>query len=195
MSKFSLEEQADVAWKWWRSLQPLETKDGAKIPGDRAALARLRRSSSSLEAATEPATARLFKELGLMKTEQNICRTAVLAAVLAHVREPNPSQRIAEAIGAPAGADANEALVKPNRFKHLVSARGDEEILIAFRRVVAMLDRKANVKDLSKLILSWTDDEFGDKARTRFAFDYHGAGFAAPDEPTLPAAHSITEKV
>ena len=73
------------------------------------------------------------------------------------------------------------------RFKHLVSARGDEEILIAFRRVVAMLGRTANVKDLARLILSWTDDEAGDRARTRFAFDYHGAGFAAPAAELAPS--------
>ncbi len=189
MSNSSLKDQADAAWKWWRSLQPMETEDGGKLPGDRATSARLRRCSSPLEAATEPATAKLFKALGLAKTDHNIARTAVLAAVLAHVRdEPKPSKRIAEAIGAAAGVDANEALVKPNRFKHLVSARGDEEILIAFRRVVAMLGRTANVKDLARLILCWTDDEAGDRARTRFAFDYHGAGFAAPAAELTPSA-------
>ena len=188
MSTSRLDEQVDAAWKWWNNLQPRETKSGVKLPGDRAALARLRRCSSPLEAATEPATAQLFKALDLHRTDRNIARTAVLAAVLAHVREPMPSKRIAEAIGAPAGGDATEALVKPNRFKHLVSARGDEEILIAFRRVVAMLGRTANVKDLARLILSWTDDEAGDRARTRFAFDYHGAGFAAPAAELTPSA-------
>jgi hypothetical protein len=30
-------------------------------------------------------------------------------------------------------------------------------------------------------LLAWTDDERGDLTRTRFAFDYHGAGQFAPE--------------
>ena len=182
MSGPTLKEQADLAHAWWRSLRPFETEGGLKLPGDRATLARLRRCSAPFEAATEPATVKLFRNLGFdQRSEAKFGRIAVLAAVLAHVREePTPLTRLGIAIGAPAGGEPSDAIVKPIRFKHLVSARGDEEVMIAFRRVVSLLDRTVNVRDLARLILSWTDDEAGDRARTRFAFDYHGAGFAAP---------------
>jgi hypothetical protein len=110
MSTLSIDQQADAARRWWRSLQPLDV-DGLQLPGDRATLARLRRCSSPFEAATEPATAQLFKSLGFStRFEDQLGRAATLAAILAHVRnQPKPMRRIAEAIGAPAGADANEA--------------------------------------------------------------------------------------
>ena len=172
-------ERAKRARTWWTSLRPVDT-DTLKLPGNRAALARLRRCSSPLEAAAEPETAALFRRLDAHPND--IGRIAALASVLAHVRdEPRPSVRIARAIGAPPGGEPEEAIIKPVRFKTLMSARSDEEVLIAFRRVVALLDRKANVTNLAELILGWTDDDRGDRVRTRFAFDYHGAGFAAPD--------------
>lgn len=171
-------ERARLARSWWASLQPVDT-DKVKLPGNRAALARLRRCSSPLEAAAEPETAALFRKLDAHPND--IGRIAALASVLAHVREmPARAAHIARAIGPPPGGEPEEAIVKPARFKTLMSARTDEEVLIAFRRVVALLDRKANVTNLAELILGWTDDEHGDRVRTRFAFEYHGAGFAAP---------------
>lgn len=171
-------ERAKLARSWWTSLQPVDT-DKVKLPGNRAALARLRRCSSPLEAAAEPETAALFRRLNAHPND--IGRIAALASVLAHVREePKSAPRIARAIGAPPNGKPEEALIKPVRFKTLMAARTDEELLISFRRVVALLDRKANVTNLAELILGWTDDDHGDRVRTRFAFDYHGAGFAAP---------------
>jgi CRISPR system Cascade subunit CasB len=175
-----LKTQVDAAHKWWRSLGPIEL-DGKTLPGDRAALARLRRCSSPTDAAVQPATAKLFKALGFTtRNDAHLGRAATLAAVLAHVRKDGGG-KIALAIGAPPNGKAEEALLKPNRFRTLMAARTDDEILTSFRRVVAMLDRTSNVRDLTKLILSWTDDEAGDKARTRFAFDYYGAGLLAPN--------------
>ncbi|MBX9684724.1 MAG: type I-E CRISPR-associated protein Cse2/CasB [Hyphomicrobium sp.] len=184
-----LKTQADAAHKWWRTLGPIEI-EGKTLPGDRAALARLRRCSSPVDAAMEPATAKLFKALGFStRNDMHLGRAATLAAVLAHVRKEGGG-KIALAIGAPPQGKPEDALLKPNRFRALMAARTDDEIMTSFRRVVAMLDRTANVRDLAKLILSWTDDGAGDKARTRFAFEYHGAGLFAPDidatETTAP---------
>jgi CRISPR type I-E-associated protein CasB/Cse2 len=71
------------------------------------------------------------------------------------------------------------------RFRRLLAARNEDEILVGFRRLVALARRKVNVVDLAESILDWTDDEAGDKRRVRWAFDYHGAGIAAPG--ALPA--------
>jgi CRISPR system Cascade subunit CasB len=186
-----LDAQADAACRWWRALGPIETKTGM-LPGDRATLARLRRCSAPTEAAMEPATAKLFKALGFnARDDGHLGRAAALAAVLAHVRKDGGGS-IALAIGAPPGGEPGGALLKPNRFRTLMAARTDDEILTSFRRVVAMLDHTANVRDLAKLILSWTDDEAGDRARTRFAFAYHGAADYAP---TAASETSAPEKV
>lgn len=191
MTTPDLDTQADAARAWWRALGPIETKTGM-LPGDRATLARLRRCSSPTEAAIEPSTAKLFKVLGFnARNHGDLGRAATLAAVLAHVRKDGGG-RIALAIGAPAGGEPSEALLKPNRFRMLMAARTDDEILTSFRRVVAMLDHTANVRDLAKLILSWTDDAAGDRARTHFAFAYHGAADYAPAAKTETSA---TEKV
>lgn len=179
MTETEAKDRARLARDWWASLQPVDT-DKVKLPGNRAALARLRRCSSPLEAAAEPETAALFRKLGAH--QKDIGRIAVLASVLAHVRdEPKKSPPIARAIGPPPGGQPEDAVVKPVRFRSLMAARTDAELMIAFRRVVALLDRKADVTDLARVLLGWTDDEYGDRVRTRFAFDYHGAGFAAPD--------------
>ena len=179
-----LKAQTDAAVRWWKALGPMQTSDGTMLPGDRATLARLRRCSSPMEAAIEPATAKLFKALGFdPRKEDHLGRAATLAAVLAHVRKDGKGT-IALAIGAPSGGKPEDALLKPNRFRSLMAARTDDEILTSFRRVVAMLDRTANVRDLAKLVLSWTDDEAGDKARVHFAFAYHGAAQFAPEPDT-----------
>jgi len=190
MTTIDTKERAKLARAWWAGLQPVDT-DKVKLPGNRAALARLRRCSSPPEAAAEPETAALFRKLEAHPND--IGRVAALASVLAHVRdEPKQSPRIARAIGSPPGGEPEEAIVKPVRFKTLMSARTDEEVLIAFRRVVALLDRKANVTNLAELVLGWTDDDHGDRVRTRFAFDYHGAGFAAPSTDSEKVANDTT---
>lgn len=106
----------------------------------------------------------------------------MLAAVLAHVRDDDPKKtRIATAIGSPRAGEGSTALITPLRFKRLITARDPEDLLIVFRRAVAILGRRANVKDLARALLTFTDNRLGVVARTRFAFEYHGAGDAAPE--------------
>lgn len=181
-------QQATAAQEWWTALQPREIKGGSKLPGDRATLARLRRASSPFEAAAEPETIRLFHKLGFgnRDAEAHLGRVAVLAAVLAHVRE-STKERLARSLGPPSGGDANEAIYSQLRLRRLLATKGDDELLISFRRVVAILSDKANVSDLAFHILNWDRDELGDRTRTRFAFDYHSAGEFAPGVDTEPA--------
>lgn len=182
-------KEAHAAKAWWLSLCPRE-ENGRNIPGDRAALARLRRTESLLEAAAEPVTIELYDKLNSEHAfrrdnqwvaERDLPRAALIAAVLAHVRTDNPGHRVARAIGKGAGEDA-EVIVSPLRFKRLVTARSPDDLLIAFRRLVAMLDKTADVADLARLLLAFTDpfEEQADIARTIFAFEYHGAGNYAP---------------
>lgn len=175
------EDQAKSAAGWLATLRPRPV-NGRIIPGDRAAIAKLKRASSVIEAAAEPATFDLFAALGFKSEHamRDLPRAAVIAAVLAHVSDYRP-ETIARAIGTPRGGDGSTPLVTPLRLKRLLAAREPDDVLIQFRRAVAILDHRANVTDLAVQLLAWTDDERGDLTRTHFAFDYHGAAQFAPD--------------
>ena len=174
-------EKVDAIYKWWKALQP---SDGGKFRGDRAALAKLKRASSIMEAASEPATAELFNKLGFERhyASTDLPRAALIAAVLAHIRDDNRKDTLARAIGTPRGGEGTTALITPLRLKRLIAAREADDLLIAFRRAIAILGHTANVKDVAKQLLLWTaDDRTADSARTLFTFDYHNAGGFAPE--------------
>ena len=160
------------AMGWWERLQPQKSGNG-RATGDRAALARLRRCSTWFEAAAEPETIVLFRRIG-QHDEKRLPRVAILAAVLAHVRK-DESSKIASSVGPKDGKEEN-ALLKPLRLRRLLSATADDEILTAFRRLVALKGCTANIADLTRNILHWHDE----RTRMRFAFDYWQAGPAAP---------------
>jgi CRISPR system Cascade subunit CasB len=170
-----------IAWGWWNALNPRTTEDGGRIKGDRAALARLRRSNLEA-AAVEPATIVLFESLK-KKSIEDLGRVAALAGVLACVRE-NTKGPVARAIGPNAEGDA---LVSPLRMRRLLAAKGDDAILTAFRRLVAQMDGKASVGDLARNILLWDQEETGDKQRMRFAFDYYRTGSVDAAPALTPA--------
>lgn len=189
MSTRPYDTEVRHAWSWWSLLQP---NDANGHRGDRATLARLRRASSIMEAMSEPATVELYRRLGFKDQARDLPRAALIAAVLAHVR-PSEERKppIAEAIGAPRRGDDSQPLLTPLRFKRLIAAREPDDLLIAFRRVVAMLGKTADVNDLARQLLAFTDpdERRADIARTRFAFAYHGASQYAPD-PDAAAANS-----
>ena len=180
MSNKPYATEADAAWQWWNSLRPGEQ---TWQRGDRAALAKLRRASSILDAAAEPATADLFKKLGFERrfAERDLRRAALVAAALAHIRDDNKRETLARAIGTPRGGADTTELVTPLRLKRLIAAREPDDLLISFRRTIAILGGTANVKDVTRQLLLWTDDDLADRARTLFTFDYHDASAAAPE--------------
>jgi len=191
-SKYS--EQAGVAFRWWNALQPKQDERGA-IPGDRATLARLRRGGDPAELAVEPATAELFRMLKFDATnstersvDRDIATAAVLAGVLAHIRKPaNPVRdSLARAMG---GRGGDRAVVSVIRMKRFMAAREPEEVLRQFQRILAMLGDAADVQNVAENVLAWLDaSPAGDRARTRFAFAYHGTTLEDADplngEPT-----------
>jgi len=190
----------EAARGWWGSLQPpVGGEDRRKFPGDRATLAKLRRAGDPLVAAAEPATIQLYKHLELLPVAASdahkgevLARVAVLASVLAHVRDDS-AQKVGRALGPAQGAKNGEGgVMTPLRLARLLAARGDEEIGTAFRRAVALLDDTANVGDLAWLILTWDRDEIGDRTRTLFAFAYHDASAHAPSESTSSADAATT---
>ncbi len=173
-------------WKarlWWSELQP-----HPEFPNGRntAALAKLRRAHSWVAAAAVPETITLFRKLE-KKHERDLPRVAVVAAVLAHVRrEPEDGDRskklplVANVIGKKPNDTETRALLSELRLGRLLSVSGEDDILIAFRRLVALMGRTANVADLAEQILYWDHPDWGERRRVNFAFNYWQAGDAAP---------------
>lgn len=174
---------ANAVRDWWQSLQP-QRPDGERNPmADRGALARLRRAASLAEAMAEEATLDLWRRLpGDLRERRRLPRVALIAHVLAHVREDDGRPAIA-AVGRARADDEDSAALKPIRFRRLLAAREDEELMREMRRLVALAERRINVGDLGASLLFWSD-----AVRARWAFDYFAAGAAAPGVTAVAAA-------
>jgi CRISPR system Cascade subunit CasB len=71
--------------------------------------------------------------------------------------------------------------MSPLRFKRLLAATEDQDLMIAFRRAVALAGkRNIDVGDVAVSLLDWSD-----RRRMRWAFDYYGAGSAAPKQSNI----------
>jgi CRISPR type I-E-associated protein CasB/Cse2 len=97
---------------------------------------------------------------------------------LAHVKEETDVS-VAGSIGKPVNDADAAAVLSELRLMRLLRTSGDDDILIAFRRLVALMGRTAKVADLAEHILFWDDGEQGDRRRVNFAFHYWKAGDAA----------------
>ena len=160
----------DAAVAWWCDLQ----RDPARNrPGDRAALARLRRCATVAEAMQDPATIDLFRRGG-GGSPKHLPDAGLTAAVLAHVREDDPdAPYIARRIGPDNTGDPGTALLKPLRFRRLLDADTPDERLTAFRRLVALCGGKLNLRDLARALLHWDEER-----QRRWVYDYWNAGQA-----------------
>lgn len=167
-------EQARETEHWWRELQPDPAR---KRPGDRAALARLRRAATPIEAAEEPATIDLARRLHA--TEHGLELVALCAAVIAHVREDD-TLPAARRLG---GGTDGRPLVSLLRFRRLIQAETAADRLIQFRRAVALAGQKLNVADLAEALLDWSE-----RRRIAWIFRYHDA-----PPPTSPQPQAELE--
>jgi len=167
MTDFNSRGAGSVATSWWQELNP---PDGLRTGNERAALAHLRRAGTPLEAVRETATLSLIQRLPHYRNKDRI---AALAGVLAWVRE-NDDRPVARVIGR-GSLDNSDAVMSEVRFRRLLHAADDGELMDAMRRLVRLADRKVNVRDLSNSVLYW-----GDGVRKRWIFDYYGVGIATP---------------
>jgi CRISPR system Cascade subunit CasB len=167
----------DSATAWWRDLQPDPARNR---PGDRAALARLRRCATVAEAMQDQATIALFRRCG-GAGPADLPDVALAAAVLAHVRDDDPAEpRIARRIG-PDNTDKPEtALLKPLRFRRLMEAHTPDERLAAFRRLIALAGGRLNVRDLADALLRWNEE-----CQRRWVYDYWNAGQPTAMAPVI----------
>lgn len=170
----------DIALEWWERVTPV-TRTNGRRSGDAGAFARLRRADLN-GAMMEEWTSELFRSLrpvAKVHPKTLFERAALIAAVLAHVRDDDGAKRVAEAAGEKRNSD--QRVLHPLRLRRLFAARNPPDCLIAFRRLVALLGKKVNVADLAESLFDWPDEMAGDRRRTRWAFDYYGAGSTAPN--------------
>lgn len=168
---------AAAARSWWQAHRP---EGRGERRGDPSAFARLRRAARTVDALAVPATVALWRllpedwrERG--DREEKLARTAALAHVLAFVREDDPGVHPMRRLG-PERQDAPEtAKLKQLRLRQLLATREPDELAQAFRRLVALADRRIDVGELAVAMLLWSD-----RVRTRWAFTWHDAGWAAP---------------
>jgi CRISPR system Cascade subunit CasB len=164
-----------IAADWWQKLQPDADHDR---PGNPGALARLRRCAMVAEAMQEPATIALLHGGG--GTARDLPDTALVAAVLSHVRHDDPINRsIARRIGPDDPTKPETALVKPIRFRRLIDAEEPDERLTAYRRLVAISGGTLNVADLARTLMDWSE-----QTRIRWIFDYWTTRTAHESEET-----------
>jgi CRISPR system Cascade subunit CasB len=120
-----------------------------------------------------PATFALMQRVGWRSERGD--RVAALAAILAHVREDD-TQLIARAIGHEAFGKPRHRMLSENRFRRLMQVQDADELMTGMTRLVAWMGGKANVSDLARSVLFWTE-----QTRARWAYGYYGAGIANPD--------------
>ena len=150
-----------AAERWWENLTSEDSEKKNTRGSRRAALARLRRAKNPLEILQEPEALRLIERI-----PRNPDRVAILAGVLAYVREQDP-QPVGRAIGRD-GLDDESAIMSEARFRRLLQVPANE-LLDPMRRLVHLTKGKANVEDLSFAILNW-----GESVKKRWIFRYYG---------------------
>jgi CRISPR system Cascade subunit CasB len=149
---------------WWRNMQP-DPKSAGR--GDRAAVARLRHAGGILEASMQPACIELCRALGAQYQDMN--DIALIAAVLADLREDDRAQTIARALG---GQDNDSRLCKTLRFQRILEASGADAQLTGLRRALALLKHRGHLADLTESLLEWNDPFRRDSRRQRWLYDY-----------------------
>lgn len=175
-----------VALEWWSRLTD-------KKSGDAGARARLRRSHSTGDALGERAALALARRLRNVRPTPSTGRALDLARVLVHVREHTPITPM-RAVGwkafpydrAEAEGGGERPALSEARFRRLMKAEHDnDELVVAFIRLVHLLGESCNVARLAEDFLYW-----GDRCRERMAFEYYAAGSPTSDSPKVSAVTS-----
>lgn len=160
----SAPEAAKIILSWWHEMQPNKQ---AGYRGDRAAIAKLRHAATVMEASMEPAVIGLCRSLRGSPMEMN--KVALIAAVLAELREVTSGDGIAKALGQP----EDRPLCSASRFRRILEANEPDLQLTAFRRALALLKHTGNLEDLVQSLLDWNDPYRKDASRQRWLYDYY----------------------
>jgi CRISPR system Cascade subunit CasB len=180
------------ALDWWRHYC-----DPASEKVDPAIRARLRRARSHLDVLRINPAVELARRLGAAPRmhaapPSRVYAALDLARLLAHVKA-HDEQHPMRAAGwksfpgdkRESDAGAERPKLSEARFKRLLETGEGEEKLLAFARLVALLDGTVNVARLASDFMIWNHPEYGERVRERWAFEYLAAGSAAPPAPLV----------
>lgn len=181
----------DLAAEWWREMSFERTGGGLRRAGGakRAALAQLRRAAGPIDALAVPEAIDLYRRLRPVDrgvTSDFPDRVAATAVALASLRPElenlRPDRRVPRVFARRSFDDADSAALSQARFRRLLQADG-VELLDAFRRLVRLLDGRAEPGSLADAILHWDD-----WMRQRWIFEYYGVPIATPHPGAVAAA-------
>lgn len=152
LSFVSNPEARETLIKWWQELD--------KARGERAAL---RRCHETAEVVFIPSFHRLRWGLSQFKPES----LAVIAGVIAHVKNNDDSAHIAAQMAKPkTGSDTSR--VSELRFRRLLKIKDRDELLGAMIRIVRLLDENVNISSLADSIYWWNEN-----VRKDWAYEYY----------------------
>lgn len=158
-----------VCLGWWGDWFSPASDQGRKGP-DRASMARLRRVRTPLDAVLIPAVQDLCKRLAgqgfdLKARPDRLALIAVALAACSHA----PGRRAAAQFGTP----SDQPTVSPLRFNALVRQTDPNTLRQPLVRALGQIKGAVDVAALASDLFYWNDT-----TRTRWAFDYYGAGDA-----------------
>lgn len=153
---------AHACLDWWREL--------ASRPGDRAALRRAATVNDALMVPSAHHLAHRVRSAGMRSPR----RVALLAALLAQARScETEGDPLAMRLGK---KDGNRAAFSESRFRRLLRASDDDDLLLQLRRAIRMLDDRIHLPSLTDAIRFWSFDS-GKQVRTmtEWACDYYAS--------------------
>ena len=175
----------EAAAAWWRALRPDPDRNH---PGDRAALAGMRRIGSVPEALTDPAVMALIRKVAeatewpLHPKAWWVSPAAIAAPTLAHLRHNGP-RPMAEVLGQEVSDDRPR--YSGLRFTRLIRAESDQERLTQLGRAARRLraddsseKARADIEQLATDIFRFWSQP--DDVRRDWTFQYYQMTAAAP---------------
>ncbi|NLC36092.1 MAG: type I-E CRISPR-associated protein Cse2/CasB [Alcaligenaceae bacterium] len=189
----SVLDDAQRSWvrNWWRALQPPDEKWEPLPPAlrglDRGERAALRRAADGDALLMESSTHLLARGLVTLDAKRDwpqlrneteaYLAIALVAGVLAGVRDDaSDDLSLAHRLG---HASGNRPRMSELRFKRLLKASDETDLLRQWRRAVDLADRKADVARLADDLLGWQIEQARPQAsasrsvRFRWAYDYY----------------------
>jgi CRISPR system Cascade subunit CasB len=144
-------------FSWWSQLD--------RKRGDRAAL---RRCTSPVEVTFQPSFYQLVHAVESHGNPVDSTRMALIAGVLSHVRENNPSLRFAQQM-AGGRAGRTGAAVSGLRFRRYLRTDEPDELYLSTVRMIRLLGGECNLSDLAYTLYWWQNPE----TKKRLASDYY----------------------